>query len=68
MEPPPGLQDLDLDALIGQPVDRAREIVEAAGGTLRAVAPGAALRLDYRPDRVTAIVVAGEVIEVRGIG
>lgn len=65
MEPPRELAGLDL---IGLPVDRARELVENVGGVLRAVAPGDAIRLDYRTNRVTVIVVDGEVIESRGVG
>lgn len=68
MESPQALRELDLDALIGRPVDEAREIVERAGGTLRAASPGDALRLDLRPSRVTVLIVNGEVIEHRGIG
>jgi hypothetical protein len=68
MEPPQSLQDLDLDGLIGLPVERARAIVEEAGGVLRAVSPGDAVTLEYRPDRVTVAVVNGEVIESNGIG
>jgi hypothetical protein len=68
MDSPQSLQDLDLDALIGLPVDRARELVEGAGGVLRAVSPGEFVTLEYRADRVTAVVVNGEVIESNGIG
>jgi hypothetical protein len=68
MEPPQSLQDLDLDGLIGLRVERARAIVEEAGGVLRAVSPGDAVTLEYRPDRVTVAVVNGEVIESNGIG
>jgi hypothetical protein len=68
MEPPQSLQDLELDGLIGLPVERARAIVEEAGGVLRAVSPGDAVTLEYRPDRVTVAVVNGEVIESNGIG
>jgi hypothetical protein len=67
MEPPQSLKDLDLDGLIGLPVDRARAIVEEAGGVLRAVSPGDAVTLEYRSDRVTTVVVDGEVIETNGI-
>jgi hypothetical protein len=68
MEPPQSLQNLDLDGLIGLPVDRARAVVEEAGGMLRAVAPGDVLTMEYRADRVTVVVVNGEVIESHGIG
>ena len=68
MEPPQGLKGLDLDALVGLPVERARTIVDQAGGVLRAVAPGDVVTLEYRPDRVTVVVVNGEVIESNGIG
>jgi hypothetical protein len=65
---PAELLALDLGALVGQPVDAARAQVEAAGGRLRAVAPGGAMTMDYRGDRVTVVVVADEVLEVIGIG
>jgi hypothetical protein len=68
METPRALQDLDLAGLIGLPVERARAVVEATGGVLRAVAPGTAVTLEYRADRVTVLVVNGEVIETGGIG
>lgn len=68
MEPPQSLRDLDPHALIGLPVDRARAIVEDAGGVLRAVAPGTAITLEYRADRVTVVVVDDEVIESSGLG
>jgi len=68
MEPPRSLQDLDLAGLIGLPVERARAVVEQAGGSLRAVAPGEFVTLEHRADRVTVLVVNGEVIESHGIG
>ncbi len=68
MEPPQSLQNLDLDGLIGLPVERARALVEDAGGVLRAVSPGDVVTLEYRADRVTVAVVDGEVIENNGIG
>lgn len=68
MEPPQSLQNLDLDTLVGLPVERARVVVEEAGGVLRAVAPGDVVTLEYRSDRVTVLVIDGEVIESRGIG
>ncbi len=53
---PVALLELDLDDLIGLPVDKARALLESAGGRLRAVAPGQAVTMDYRGDRVTATV------------
>jgi hypothetical protein len=65
---PMTLLELNLDELIGLSIPDARSRVEAAGGQLRAVAPGQPVTMDYRGDRVTASVVNDEVVEVRGIG
>ena len=68
MNAPQTLQDLDLDALVGEPIDRAQEAVEAAGGTVRRVAPGGAMTLDYRSNRVTLVVEDDRVVRSLGIG
>lgn len=68
MEVPQTLQDLDLSALVGQSVDRARESVEQAGGVLRTVEPDGAMTADYRPTRVTVVVRDGVVLQSLGIG
>lgn len=65
---PHDLLALDLSALVGQPVEDARQVVEAAGGRLRTVAPGGALTMDYRPDRVTLEVIDDLVTAVHGLG
>ena len=56
MDVPEPLQQLDLDGFVGRGVDEVREVVEAAGGALRVVAPDGAMTLEYRPDRVTVVV------------
>ena len=68
MDVPEALRALDLDGLVGQPVADAEARVRAAGGTLRAVPPGAAVTTEYRPNRVTATVEDGRVSRVHGIG
>ena len=68
MEVPEALQQLDLDAFVGRPVDEVREQVEAAGGTLRVVAPDGAMSLDFRPARVTVVADDGTVARSIGIG
>jgi hypothetical protein len=65
---PVALLELDLDDLVGSSVDKARAVLEAAGGRLRAVAPGQAVTMDYRGDRVTATVENDRICEVLGIG
>jgi len=65
---PDALTRLDLDALVGQSVEEARAAVYDAGGVLRAVAPGEAVTLDYRADRVTVVVEDGRVASHHGIG
>lgn len=65
---PHDLLALDLTALVGRPVEDARQVVEAAGGRLRTVAPGGALTMDYRPDRVTLEVIDDLVTAVHGLG
>ena len=68
MDIPQSLQDFDLPSLIGRPVAEARHSVEGAGGVARLVAPGGAVTLDYRPNRVTLIVDEDRVVGTRGIG
>ncbi len=68
MDTSQSLQALDLDALVGQPVADAQAAVEAAGGATRIVAPGDAVTLDYRPDRVTILAEDGRVVERPTIG
>jgi hypothetical protein len=65
---PTELSDLDLNDLVGTPLDQARRTIEAAGGVVRAVAPKQPVTLEYRENRVTLIVVDGMVEEVIGIG
>jgi hypothetical protein len=65
---PHELLALDLSRLVGLPVGEAERLVEDAGGRLRAVPPGAAVTLGYRPDRVTVTVDGGRVIATGGIG
>ena len=62
------LPELDLDAMIGGPVDEARAAISDAGGILRAVGPDEATTLDYRLDRVTLVVEDGQVVRSLGIG
>jgi hypothetical protein len=65
---PMSLLELNLDELIGLTPDVATERVAAAGGHLRAIGPGQMVTLDYRGDRVTAIVEDGHISAVQGIG
>lgn len=65
---PTALLELDLGRLVGLPVAAAAHEIERAGGQLRAVAPGQAVTLDYRPDRVTLTVRDGIVTAEHGIG
>lgn len=65
---PHDLLALDLTALVGRPVAAAREVVERAGGSLRTVAPGGAMTMDYRPNRVTLEVVDDVVTAALGLG
>ncbi|MDQ1730354.1 MAG: Peptidase inhibitor family [Pseudonocardiales bacterium] len=68
MDIPADLADLDLDALIGMPIEQATAVVESEGGFVRVAAPGQAVTLDYRPDRVTLVVQDGIVVRQVGIG
>lgn len=61
-DPTHRLADLDLTALVGLPVEQAREAVTAAGGVTRTVEPGGMVTLDYRADRVTLVVEDGRVV------
>jgi hypothetical protein len=65
---PMSLLELNLDALIGLPTEIAAQQVVAAGGQLRAIEPGQPVTLDYRGNRVTAVVVDGRISTVHGIG
>jgi hypothetical protein len=66
---PDALRHLDLDALVGQPVDEARAAVQDVGGVLRAVGADDPVTLEYRPDRVTVVVDEdNRVISHHGIG
>jgi potato proteinase inhibitor type I family protein len=65
---PTELNALDLNDLVGTPLDQARLTIERAGGVVRAVAPKQPVTLEYRENRVTLIVVGGVVSEVIGIG
>jgi hypothetical protein len=60
--------ELDLQSLVGRPVDEARELVKAHGGVTRTVAPGGVVTADYQPNRVTLVVEDGVVVDlpVRG--
>jgi hypothetical protein len=68
MEVPETLQQLDLEAFAGRPVEEVRDAVEAAGGALRVVAPDGAMTADYRPSRVTVVAEDGIVLRSLGIG
>ncbi|MGH8862825.1 MAG: I78 family peptidase inhibitor [Jatrophihabitantaceae bacterium] len=68
MDVPQSLQGLDLTTLVEQPIAEATAAVEQAGGAVRAIAPGGIVTADYRPDRVTLVVVDGRVAESLGIG
>ena len=65
---PTALAALDLDELVGGPVQSAQDRIESAGGRLRAAARNQPLTMDYRPDRVTLIVEDDVVVSVVGIG
>jgi hypothetical protein len=65
---PAELLELDLSTLLGRTEAEARQLVEAASGSLRATAPNQAVTLDYRPERVTIVVVDDRVVSVQGIG
>lgn len=65
---PPALATLDLGTLVGCTIDEARDRVVSAGGQLRVVQPGQAIRADLRPNRVTVHVVDGRITRVGGIG
>jgi hypothetical protein len=60
--------ELDLQSLVGKPIEEARAIVTAAGCATRTIAPGDIVTADFRPDRVTLIVEDGRVAQtpVRG--
>jgi hypothetical protein len=62
------VEDLDLESLVGTPVDEARAVVTAAGGVTRTVAPGGVITADFQPNRITLVVEGGRVCEtpVRG--
>lgn len=62
------LADFDPESLLGLPRAEARRRVEAAGGVLRAVAPGAVVTLDYRSNRITVTVEDDLVTAVNGVG
>jgi hypothetical protein len=68
MNIPAGLAELDLDTLVGLPLSEATALVEREGGFVRATAPGQAVTLDYRSDRVTLLVQDGMVVRQVGIG
>ena len=55
-------QQIDLPSLVGLSAERAREIVVAAGGVTRTVAPDGVVTADFRPNRVTLVVAAGRVV------
>lgn len=71
---PPGLRDLDLQQLMGVSLGQARQVVEAAGGTFRAVGVDedqglpTAMTADLSPRRVTVMINRGRVVQVLGIG
>jgi hypothetical protein len=65
---PQTLRDLDLQSLVGLPAAEAQKVVTDAGGVLRAIAPGQAVTLDFRPTRVTLAVVDGVVVTAYGLG
>jgi hypothetical protein len=65
---PRALADLDLQALVGVSHSQARAAIEAAGGQLRAIHRNQPVTLEYRPNRVTLVVVNDQVVSVIGIG
>jgi hypothetical protein len=68
METPALLQALDLNGLVGKPVDEARTLIEAAGGAARIVGPDDAVTQEYRSNRVTLVAEDGKITAVGGIG
>jgi hypothetical protein len=62
------LGDLDLQNLVGLPVEQARERITEVGGEVRTVPPDGMVTLDYRASRVTLIVDDQTVVDVRGPG
>ena len=68
LPPAAPLTGFDLRGLVGLSEVEARLRTEAAGGVLRAVAPGSTVTLEYRPNRITVIVEDGRVTTVRGVG
>jgi hypothetical protein len=68
MDIPTDLAALDLDTLVGMPIEQAAALVESEGGFVRVAAPGQAVTLEYRSDRVTLLVQDGIVVRQVGIG
>jgi hypothetical protein len=65
---PLDLSELDLRSLVGLPFAEARAIVLRAGGQIRSTVPGGAVTADFRPTRVTVVVVDDVVTEAFGLG
>lgn len=59
---PESLRELNVQALVGQPVDEARHLIEAAGGEVWTVEPGAAMDASLRPRRVVLTISDGRVV------
>lgn len=66
------LRELDLDRLVGAPVEQARAVVASLGGVLRAIGSDphqglpTAFTADIRRDRVNVVVTDGCVVKVWG--
>lgn len=63
---PSALTQFDLGLLVGLSVDDARAAIVGAGGWVRVTAPGDVVTADFRPDRVTLVVVNGPVVRAWG--
>ena len=60
--------ELDLQSLVGKPVDAARALASEAGLVTRTIEPGGIVTADYQANRITLVVSDGRVVEapVRG--
>ncbi|MDT4893616.1 MAG: hypothetical protein QOE97_2651 [Pseudonocardiales bacterium] len=65
---PLALSELDLQSLVGLPFAQARAIVLHSGGQIRSTVPGGAVTTEFRPTRVTVVVVDDVVTEAFGLG
>ena len=68
MRPDPRLTALDLDSLVGRPVEQVQALVRGAGGVTRTVAPGDIVTAEFRPNRVTIVAADGVVVAPPTIG